>query len=74
MPTFRTKLHYQQMLANNPNATIGHTLAAYMILAARNGLVFFEKDDDAVRAIARRLKAEYGEELSPDIVKEEMGP
>jgi hypothetical protein len=70
---FRTKTHYVKMLERNGSASIGHTLAAYMILAAQNGLVFFEKDDDAVRAIARRLKAEYGEELSTEEVRGEMG-
>jgi len=69
----RTKLHYERMLANNRFATVGHTLAAYMIVAARRGLVDFDGDREEVAEISRRLRAEYGETLNLDEVKREMG-
>jgi hypothetical protein len=69
----RTLLHYQNMLQNNPHALIGIILAASMIYAAAHGSC--EPDDHNTaewKAIARRLKATYGETLDPVAVKAEI--
>ena len=62
----RDRQHYLDMLADNPNATIGFTLAAKMVAAAHDG------DDEDVRNIARRLKREYGEVMTREQVRGEM--
>ena len=35
----RTLTHYQKILSGNPDTTIGFTLAADMIYAARHGMI-----------------------------------
>ena len=65
----RDRAHYTDMLDRNPSATIGFTLAAKMIVAAQGS---HGDDDEAVRAVARRLHREYGEVLTHEQVRAEM--
>ena len=65
--------HYRRMLEQNPNASVGFSLAAAMVYAARYGECESEHHStNEFRAIARRLKSEYGENLTTDEVSEEM--
>jgi hypothetical protein len=69
----RNELHYRNILIQNPTASVGFTLATSMIYAARFG----ECDPshhgtDEWKKIARRLKSEYGENLTIDQVSTEM--
>jgi len=74
MIVVKTREHYLQMLENNSGASVGHTLAAYMVVSrpgekwALDGEMLGEW-----RATVRHLKAKYGELLSPAEVKKEMG-
>jgi len=72
----RTKKHYEKMLSDNPNMTIGFTLAADMVLAARHGQIDTPNvhGGDEWRTIARNLKSRYGENLTVDEVCHEMSP
>jgi hypothetical protein len=72
----RTLTHYQKMLTDNPDTTIGFTLAADMIYAARHGEIKRSeaRGGDEWRTIAKNLKREYGESLSVDEVRSEMSP
>lgn len=68
----RTKKHYEKMLSENPNTTIGFTLAADMVFAAVNGQCdVSDHIEQSWRDIARRLKNKYGENLSVDEVRAE---
>lgn len=69
----RDARHYTRLLDQNPSASVGFTLAAAAVYAARYGKC--EADDhstDEWREIARNLKADYGETLSADEVRAEM--
>ncbi len=70
----RTKKHYEKMLSENPNTTIGFTLAADMIFAARHNVINRAEahGSDEWRTIARNLKSRYGENLSVEQVRSEM--
>ena len=72
----RTKRHYEKMLAENPNTSIGFTLASDMIYAARHDVI--NRADahaaDEWRDIARTLKQRYGENLSVNQIRHEMSP
>jgi hypothetical protein len=70
----RTLTHYQKMLEENPNASIGFTLAADMIYAARHDMINSRdaRTDEEWRKIALRLKSKYGENLQPDEIRREM--
>jgi len=69
----RNEQHYRNMLTQNPNASIGFTLAAAMVYAARYGACDPEQHStEEWKTIARRLKSEYGETLDPDQVSAEM--
>ena len=69
----RNEAHFRSMLKQNPAASIGFTLAAAMVYAARYGVCEAEDhSSDAWKTIARRLKLEYGETLEPDQVSAEM--
>ena len=69
----RDEKHFRSMLEQNPNASIGFTLAAAMVYAARYGVCDDdERSSDEWAAIARRLKSDYGESLDPDQVTVEM--
>lgn len=71
----RDKQHYENLLAKNPNATIGFTLAAQAVYAARNGVFDANAEGhnyEAFRAIARGLKMKYGENLTIEQVRNEM--
>ena len=72
----RTLTHYQKMLTDNPDTTIGFTLAADMIYTARNGEIKRSeaRGGDEWRTIALNLKRKYGESLSVDEVRAEMSP
>ncbi len=72
----RTKRHYEKMLTENPNTTIGFTLAADMVFAARHDIIHRADDHgtDEWRTIARNLKSRYGENLTVDDVRHEMSP
>jgi hypothetical protein len=70
----RDKQHYLNMLDQNPDAQVGFTLAASAVYAAR--YVTCEPADHGTQewsAIARDLKSRYGENLSTDDVRSEMG-
>lgn len=69
----RDRAHYLRMLNDNPNATIGVTLAAKMVAAGRNGDIDHLGDVGVVRLVTRALKQKYGETLTPDEVRREMG-
>jgi hypothetical protein len=70
----RTKKHYEDMLDKNPDTSIGFTLAADMVYAAKNGSIKRGDDHGGVewKNIARLLKSKYGETLSADAVRAEM--
>lgn len=69
----RTEQHFRRMLEQNPNAGVGFTLAASMVYAARYGVCETEHHStEEWKTIARRLKSEYGENLSVDEVSDEM--
>lgn len=68
----RDKKHYEQMLAQNPTATIGHLLAAKMVLAASGAMEFHGDYRDRLANTSRRLHREYGEVLTQDEVLAEM--
>ena len=72
----RTITHYQKLLADNPGTTIGFTLAADMIYAARHGRIKRSEahGSDEWKTIARNLKSRYGENLTVDNVRAEMSP
>ena len=68
----RNEQHYRRMLEQNASASIGFTLAAAMVYAARYGVCEPEHHGtDEFKTIAHRLK-EYGENLSADDVIAEM--
>lgn len=61
------------MLAENPSASVGFTLAAAMVYAARYGVCETDHHGtDEWKTIARRLRAEYGETLTVTEVTAEM--
>ncbi len=69
----RDKQHYRKMLAENPSASVAFALAACMVYAARYGM--FDNNDRSSgewKTIARRLRAEYGENLNANQVTAEM--
>lgn len=69
----RNEQHYRNMLAQNQNTSIGFTLAADMVYAARYGMLEPEHHStEEWKTIARRLKSDYGETLDPDQVSAEM--
>ncbi len=70
----RTKKHYEKMLSENPNTTIGFTLAADMVYAARHEIIHRSEahDTDEWRTIARNLKSRYGENLTVEQVRSEI--
>lgn len=72
----RTKKHYEKMLIENPNTSIGFTLAADMVFAARHDIINRAEahGSDEWRTIARNLKSLYGENLTVDDVRHEMSP
>lgn len=72
----RTLTHYQKILSGNPDTTIGFTLAADMIYAARHGMIKRSEahGSDEWKTIARNLKSRYGENLTVDDVRAEMSP
>lgn len=71
-----TLSHYQKLLADNPNTSIGFTLAADMVYAARHGVINRSEahDSDEWQNLARMLKSKYGENLSVEDVRLEMSP
>ncbi len=69
----KNEQHYRNMLTQNPNASIGFTLAAAMVYAARYGSCDNdERSSEEWATIARRLKSDYGETLDADQVSAEM--
>lgn len=69
----RTEQHYRRMLEQNQSASVGFALAAAMVYAARYGVCEPEHHGtDEFKSIARRLKSEYGENLTADDVAAEM--
>jgi len=73
MITVKKRAHYMEMLENNKGASVGVTLAAYMVISGPQRMVLADDIEDEWRATVRRLKAAYGELLSPDEVRKEMG-
>jgi hypothetical protein len=72
----RTKKHYEKLLAENPNTSIGFTLAADMVYAARHDVVLRSEahGGEEWRNLALNLKSKYGENLTVDQVGHEMSP
>jgi hypothetical protein len=69
----RNEQHYRSMLEQNPNASIGFSLAAAMVYAVRYGSCEpVDHGTDEFKTIARRLKSEYGENIAADDVSLEM--
>jgi len=73
----RTKKHYENLLSSNPNSTVGFSLAAQAVYAAKNGNYPGPNESDgtdvsAWKTIARELKSKYGENLTADEVRVEM--
>lgn len=63
--------HYMKMLDENPSASVGHLLAAKMIMAAR-GVPDVPNSDEELHAASRRLVQTYGESLTNDEVRAEI--
>jgi len=72
----RTKKHYEDMLNKNPGASIGFTLAADMMYAARHDIINRAETHggEECKNIARMLKQKYGETLTVDQVHHEISP
>ncbi len=72
----RAHTHYQKMLSDNPDATIGFSLAADMVYAARHNVINRAEahGQDEWKTIARNLKSRYGENLTVEQVLSEMAP
>lgn len=73
----RTKKHYENLFNQNPNTSVGFTLAAQAVYAAKNGNYPGPNESDgtdvsACKSIARELKSKYGENLTVEQVREEM--
>jgi hypothetical protein len=69
----RNEQHYRNMLAQNPNTSVGFILAAAMVYAARYGAWDREHHStEEWKNIARKFKSEYGETLDTDQVSVEM--
>jgi hypothetical protein len=73
----RTKKHYENLLNQNPNTTVGFTLAAQAVYAAKNGTYPGPNESDgtdiaAWKSIASELKSKYGENLTVEQVRDEM--
>ncbi len=69
----RDAKHYRNLLKSNPSASVGFTLAASAVYAARFGICEAEHHStDEWKTIARQLKADYGDQLTADEVRSEM--
>lgn len=71
----RTHKHYLDMLSRNPETSIGFTLAAQAVYAAKLGVFDVnapDHDEIEYREIALSLREKYGESLSVDEVRREM--
>lgn len=69
----RTAKHYEELLDENPNASIGYTLAASAVYAARYGVCEAEdRSTEEYKLLARDLKNKYGLVLTADEVRERM--
>jgi len=72
----RDRAHYVDMLERNKGASVGHTLAAKMVIAGlifRNVKLPADTVNEAERVEARRLREQYGETMTVDEVLAEMG-
>ncbi len=70
----RSKEHCLHLLAENPTANVATSLAACMVFAAKHGQ-FTDEDRSSGEycGIERDLHSCYGEFLTPDEVRREMG-
>ncbi len=69
----RDAKHYRKLLRSNPSASVGFTLAASAVYAARFGVCEAEHHSTAEwKTIARQLRADYGEQLTADEVRAEI--
>lgn len=69
----RDQKHYNRLLNENPNASVGFTLAAHAVYAAKHGTCDGdERNSTECQNIARALRGKYGETLTPDEVRAEM--
>ncbi len=69
----RDAQHYQNMMRENPDTSVGVSLAAAAVYAARYGICEAEdRDSAAYRQILRDLMSRYGESLSASGVLAEM--
>lgn len=69
----RDAKHYRDLLSRNPNATVGFSLAASAVYAARFGSCeAADRSTPEWKRIARQLRQRYGDELSMAEVVAEM--
>ena len=69
----RTAEHYLRLLDGNANASVGFTLAASAVYAARYGICEAEHHStEEYKQIARDLRNRYGETLTTDEVRRSM--
>lgn len=69
----RNATHYRNLLDRNPNASVGFSLAAAAVYAAKFGICEAEQHGtDEFRNIARDLRTRYGDNLTVEEVSREM--
>lgn len=69
----RDEQHYRNMLARNPHASVGVSLAAAAVYAARFGQCEAEHHGtNEFASINRQLRSHYGEQLTVSQVRTEM--
>jgi hypothetical protein len=66
------KQHYLKMFRKNSNTTVGFTLAAQAIYAARYGVFDSNYNHNAYMEIAKEIEQKYGEYLTSEQVLAEM--
>ncbi|MFA5186762.1 MAG: hypothetical protein WC551_09820 [Patescibacteria group bacterium] len=65
----RDREHYRRLMERNGEASVGFNLAAAAVYAARHGICESEHHaTEEYKKIARRLKQEYGNDLSSEEV------
>jgi hypothetical protein len=68
----RDAAHYRRMMMENPDASVGVSLAAAAVYASRYGVCEASDRNDEYRDIVRSLKRAYGETLDAPTVLEAM--
>lgn len=68
----RDAAHYRRMMMENPDASVGVSLAAAAVYSARYGACEASDRTDEYREIVRTLKRAYGETMDAQTVLEAM--